>query len=141
MAEASEKNLTGEGLAALWELIKAEDSKINDALTAAVAEKAKVVTGTYTGNGAASRTVSLGAKPKVVIVFQAPGTQPYVAIDGLTIQDTVGIAGGQKSFNAVAIVSNGFKTTKGTGSGTTGNTMTSNPCNYADTTYFYYAFM
>lgn len=65
MAEVNDKNLTGEGLAALWELIKAEDKAVADIANS----KVNVVTGTYTGNGAASRTISLGFKPRVVILL------------------------------------------------------------------------
>ena len=41
---------------------------IFETLSAGVSEKAKVVTGTYTGNGSASRTISLGFRPKAVII-------------------------------------------------------------------------
>ena len=41
---------------------------IFETLSAGVSEKAKIVTGTYTGNGAASRTISLGFTPKAVIL-------------------------------------------------------------------------
>lgn len=47
------------------------DRKPTEALKAifeSASEKAKVVTGTYTGNGSASRTISLGFRPKAVIL-------------------------------------------------------------------------
>ena len=37
-------------------------------LDSAVGEKVRVVSGTYTGNGAASREIDLGGRPKVVMV-------------------------------------------------------------------------
>lgn len=41
---------------------------IFETLSARVSEKANVVTGTYTGNGAASRTISLGFKPSMLFL-------------------------------------------------------------------------
>ena len=40
----------------------------------AVAAKCEIVTGTYTGTGSASRTISLGFKPKAVYVCRENGT-------------------------------------------------------------------
>ena len=73
MAEVSEKNLNGEGLAALWELIKAEDNALSDILTALVSEKAKVVTGSYTGDSTVKRKISLGFTPIAVLITSYAG--------------------------------------------------------------------
>lgn len=124
MAEASEKNLTGEGLAELWELVKARDSKV--ASDAAAALSGKIVTGTYTGNDAASRTISLGFTPRAVMVVHKSGTmgyqpsQPY-AMGGLAVTNG--------NSDMVAIVSNGF-TVKGGSSW-------SDSANASDQTYIY----
>ena len=67
--------------------------------TADLAAKCEIVTGTYTGNGAASRTIALGFKPKAVYVCREDGTTADtnqsavklcyggLALDGLPLQN------------------------------------------------------
>lgn len=45
--------------------------KIYETFSAGLTEKAKIVTGTYTGNDATNRTISLGFTPKAVLVIPA----------------------------------------------------------------------
>ncbi len=55
------------------------DQAIHDGLTAveSVAEgRARIVAGTYTGNGAASQTIALGATPAAVLVERKDGVRP-----------------------------------------------------------------
>ena len=107
MAEASEKNLTGEGLAELWELVKARDSKV--ASDAAAALSGKIVTGTYTGNGAASRTISLGFTPKAVFVAD-PYSNSYSSVpaDRGGFAVTGSPAYSRYNVESVKITTNGF---------------------------------
>ena len=69
----------------------------------------KIVTGTYTGNGEASRTISLGFTPKAVLVMNQAGYMTtfssgyYMVNGGLALQNYPVTA------NAVVIVTNGFK--------------------------------
>lgn len=49
---------------------------------AALAEKCGAVTGTYTGDGAGSRTISLGFAPRAVILREAEAAAPCFAAAG-----------------------------------------------------------
>ena len=49
---------------------------------AALAEKCGAVTGTYTGDGAGSRTISLGFVPRAVILREAEAAAPCFAAAG-----------------------------------------------------------
>lgn len=53
--------------------LKAIYEILSETFSAGLAEKAKIITGTYTGNNAATRTISLGFKPKAVILFTPHG--------------------------------------------------------------------
>ncbi len=49
----------------------------------ALGEKAEVAIGSYTGNGASSRTIPLGGQPKVVCLLKPANTWPAVAIGSM----------------------------------------------------------
>lgn len=94
-----------------------------------------MTTGTYTGNGAVSQTITLGFRPKLLIIKGVGGTYraQTVAIDGIPDGSTQlrcyhgGCVG---SDNLVLITSTGF-----TASGTANDSV----FNYSGTTYYYFA--
>ena len=83
-----------------WEasdpVIRQDFNADNAALDAAVSAKARIVTGTYTGDGSTSRTISLGGRPKAVLLMTREGFMgttsygPYyyggLALDGSSCQ-------------------------------------------------------
>ena len=81
---ALEGKAEAEAVSALQTVVaaKAEQTTL-DALAervAALEALPRLVTGTYTGNGAANRTVSLGFTPKALLVFTSEGypANPYI---------------------------------------------------------------
>ena len=82
------------------------------ALDAAKATIPKMAIGTYTGSGAASRTISLGFTPKAVLVMTQDGhtrSSNYI-MGGLAVTGSpVKIVNGAEEFTAVTLVSNGFR--------------------------------
>lgn len=99
-------------------------SKANQAAQAA-AQGLKVVSGTYTGDGTASRTISLGATPKLIIVALY-GAATFA--DGYFYG---GFATPTCPTRAVTIVEGGFQLTH----------KTSTPSNSQDTEYTYFALL
>ena len=82
----------------------------DDALQTAVAQKCEVYCGTYTGNGAAERTISLGFTPKAVLTMYVNGctanpAQAYY-YGGLAL---AGYPVSLGSTNIVSVVENGFQ--------------------------------
>lgn len=79
------------------------------ALDGALAEKAELVVGSYTGNGVNGRKVELGFTPKSVLICRRDGvmgnTNAYV-YGGLLLQ---GISLQANGYDAAAIVENGFQ--------------------------------
>ena len=79
--------------------------------TSQIAQKCQIYYGTYTGDGASSRDISLGFTPKAVLTVR----------DGCMFSDTYGtaalalngtpayIANGSGTFTALTILSNGFR--------------------------------
>ena len=94
----------GPGREALNQRFQESDQAIQaamDALSSRIDEKSGVVTGFYTGNGAASRTISLDFTPKAVFVESPEGRRlTNAGITGglalqqraLTYSDTNGVA-------------------------------------------------
>ena len=82
------------------------------ALDAAKATIPKTAIGTYTGSGAASRTISLSFTPKAVLVMTQDGhtrSSNYI-MGGLAVTGSpVKIVNGAEEFTAVTLVSNGFR--------------------------------
>ena len=82
------------------------------ALDAAKATIPKIAIGTYTGSGAASRTISLSFTPKAVLVMTQDGhtrSSNYI-MGGLAVTESpVKIVNGAEEFTAVTLVSNGFR--------------------------------
>ena len=82
------------------------------ALDAAKATIPKMAIGTYTGSGAASRTISLSFTPKAVLVMTQDGhtrSSNYIT-GGLAVTGSpVKIVNGAEEFTAVTLVSNGFR--------------------------------
>lgn len=81
---------------------------IFETLSSEISEKAKIITGTYTGNGAASRTISLGFTPKAVIV-KPPDVGDFISGDFRG--DYLALANVNATYGttiAVQIVENGF---------------------------------
>ena len=72
----------------------------------------QVAAGTYTGSGAASRTISLSFTPKAVLVMTQDGhtrSSNYI-MGGLAVTGSpVKIVNGAEEFTAVTLVSNGFR--------------------------------
>ena len=85
---------------------------LNSTVQQLTADLTKIVVGSYTGNGVSPRTISLGAKPKAVLVVEAGGRLYYylmvsqflggLAVDGHDAQDS-------EEGTLVKIVSNGFQ--------------------------------
>ncbi|MCI9158779.1 hypothetical protein D7V91_16950 [bacterium 1xD42-67] len=82
------------------------------ALDAAKATIPKIAAGSYTGSGAASRTISLSFTPKAVLVMTQDGhtrSSNYI-MGGLAVTGSpVKIVNGAEEFTAVTLVSNGFR--------------------------------
>ena len=92
-------------------------------IDAAVSGKVNMLAGTYTGNGAASRTINLGFTPKVVIVWQNGAIQyNSYYYGGAALEGT--------SFPGVSLAENGFTIYKNNAAMT----------NVNDLTYAYLAF-
>lgn len=91
--------------------LKAEESARKSAvntLNTALAGKAAIVTGTYTGNGAKTRTISLGFQPKAVLVIPVDGriTATYCYYGGLALP---GAPAKVNTYELVAITNTGFQ--------------------------------
>ena len=81
--------------------------------TGQIAQKCQIYFGTYTGNGAASRTVSLGFRPKAVFVLSEgyfmywnASTSGGLAVDGAPVQIDNLTGDGQST--ALAVAPTGF---------------------------------
>jgi len=102
----------------------------NNAMATLDAAVPKIVTGTYTGNGSASQTISLPFTPKAVLVVDGAGKMcvvdsHYFAYGGLAVTGA--------NSSAVSITTNGFIARYNT---------STNPRQYtnnSNTTYFYLA--
>lgn len=88
---------------------------IFETLSAGVSEKAKIVTGTYTGNGAASRTISLGFTPKAVLVTPKTAGDIVAGNDegdfttvAFAIAGVNSVHKDSQSYNVLAITNDGF---------------------------------
>ena len=82
------------------------------ALDAAKATIPKIAAGSYTGSGAASRTISLGFTPKAVLVMTQDGTthSNNIIHGGLAVTGSPAqLVTGSKDFLGVSIVSSGFR--------------------------------
>ncbi|RHR10460.1 hypothetical protein DWX58_03415 [Pseudoflavonifractor sp. AF19-9AC] len=94
-----------------------DNAKIDEALgkmstKAEVALKAELVVGSYTGNGASSRTISLGFRPKAVYVCKNDGTTKDITntayewhYGGLAVDGSSLVVGGK---TVLSIYSSGF---------------------------------
>lgn len=72
--------------------------------------KQAVVTGSYYGNGAESRTISLGFTPRAVLVFPCSGQISHSS-SGTTIRGGLAISGvnvGSLGYTGLSTVANGF---------------------------------
>ena len=100
--------------------LKAEETARAAAVTAeanarksAVAERALVVTGSYTGDGMADRTISLGFTPKALLLMARDGRTSYFTGNGYATYGGLALPGKPLyRFNStntiVEIVANGF---------------------------------
>ncbi len=75
--------------------------------------KAQVIIGSYEGDGAAERTISLGVTPKAVLVMSTHGevthyaaTSRYMSYGGLALADSPVVANGMA---ILSVVEGGFK--------------------------------
>lgn len=88
-----------------------DNTKLDIVLAEISAALSKIVTGTYTGNGAASRTISLGFTPRAIYVCSESGTvydgNGNYYYGGLAL--TGHPAQGEAGPNTVEIASGGFK--------------------------------
>lgn len=100
-AAASESSTRANTDSSLQKQINTHSAQI----TSLTSAKAEYVTGTYSGNDAAERTISLGFTPKAVVVFDCNGTMSYSGL----------LSGGfatnkfTPSKGAVAVCTGGFK--------------------------------
>ena len=116
------------------------------AIDAALAGAARIVTVTYTGDGATSRIISLGFTPRAVIVsthisafdLHVPTTGDVVHYGGIAIGSTYYLGGNEP---AVKIVDGGFQVSRSDSdaviTGTSGHHKSRT--NMADTAYSYLA--
>ena len=84
----------------------------NDAMAAIDAAMPRIMTGTYTGDGAATRTISLGFTPKCVYVCLPQGTISSGSdrfFGGFAVTGSPAITGYIGDPNPVAVVSGGFQ--------------------------------
>ena len=110
-AKAEAADVTAE-TAALDSRLSSAESTITTH-TSQIAQKCQIYFGTYTGNGAASRTVSLGFRPKAVFVLSEgyfmywnASTSGGLAVDGAPVQIDNLTGGGQST--ALAVAPTGF---------------------------------
>lgn len=85
------------------------------AIDAALAEKAEVVVGSYTGNNADSRTISLGFTPSAVLVEDMSGARSASPCGGLAVTGGP-LRAYYSSGNVVTITADGFLCQSGGGS-------------------------
>jgi len=118
-------------LAGLQNHLNQNTAKLNTAYTTTLPQ---VVPGAYTGDGAASRTINLGFRPKAVLVipghlyFATRSENPKMVYGGIAV------AGGTAPFISVSLTSNGFTVYY---SGSTGSTQIWT--NTVNVKYFYIA--
>lgn len=94
-----------------------------------------MVTGTYTGNGAASQTIVIGYRPKLVVVKAVNGTYDAqtIAIDGISSSDAH-----LRSYSSYNAGDTGNVYVTATGFSAVGNTNDST-FNYSGRIYYYFA--
>ena len=121
----------------------ADNTKIDAALAGLAAAALKLAVGTYTGDGAASRVISVGFTPKAVLVCTQSGLMQgssYVygglALTGQPVcyRYKRGMAYPEESYNAVELTAEGFQVCETKISDYAGVY-----CNSVDTTYHYFA--
>ena len=96
------------------------------ALQTAVAGKCSVIVGTYTGDGTAERTISLGVTPKAVLVYAASGYTQSSTITYSGLAVTGSPAAHSPSPTLVKIVGGGFAVYWGNGAATNANNLVFN---------------
>ena len=83
-AKATQTALSAEAAAR-----ESADDALDTRLTAAETEKCEIYIGSYTGNGAASRVIALGFRPKAVLVmYEGRITYNYDMYGGLALDGT-----------------------------------------------------
>ena len=92
-----------------------EDQVTKEYLENAIANAGvKIVTGSYTGDGAATRTINLGFTPRAVYVGGPHGLTYYCAINFHAYYGGLALADSPLQYDnrdIVAIVNNGFRVT------------------------------
>ena len=120
----------------LWEpgdhFLREEFNENFTAVETAMAGRPEVVIGSYTGNGLASRTISLGFTPKCVILVNAEGRMSTGGT-GYDIAGGVFFPGGKHT--TCKVVAGGFTVSATSNSGLSTNSTDSN-----QSPYFYIAF-
>ena len=105
--------------------------------------KAGIVVGTYTGDGAASRTIPLGFTPKAVYVSRSDGAtlnvgSSFMVLGGLALPDhPVYNIDGNSPGSCVEIVDNGFRVVLGNYHSSHGRYL--NATNLSNAVYHYLA--
>ena len=124
----------------------ADNQKIDAALAGLASAALKMAVGTYTGDGAASRVISVGFTPKAVLVCTqsgltySPNASGYVYGGLALIGQPVcyrykrGMAYPYEYFNAVELTTEGFQVCE-----TKIDDYAGVYCNSVDTTYHYFA--
>ena len=85
----------------------------NQKIEAGLEEKAEILTGTYIGNGAATRSINLGFQPKALYLCEQNGAAGYISgaryiCGGLALPGHPIINTSQGNYVAVEITSTGF---------------------------------
>ena len=115
------------------------DAPALEALAQTLTEKVNILTGRYTGDGTASRTISLGGQPRAVFVCPNSG-RTYnsrsngFCMGGLAVPGSPLVGSGK---TALQIVNNGFWVSQNTGENNTGGAAV----NESGVVYNYIAFL
>ena len=113
------------------ETVEQNLNTINGSIIQLTNGKCMIYSGSYTGNGAASRTINLGFQPRAVLVENATGTryQNGISNGGLAVAGQGAVINGKK---LVTVLYNGFEVYYQSGSVQT---------NASSTQYRYMAFV
>ena len=85
-------------------------TSVQNTLQAAIDKRCEVVTGTYTGDGQESRTISLGRAPDAVLLFDQYGRADigYDSYGGLALAGYPCYKSGERSIPTITLTSSGF---------------------------------
>ena len=103
----SKINTTNSNLTTTNNNLTTAKNSLQSQITALDGGKCEIITGTYTGDGAESRTISLGVTPKAVVIARKDGMMHtgYIMYGGLVVE---GYPVQYSKYNTIEIVDGGF---------------------------------